>query len=77
MCSNCVVTYDGKTYRHFFNRAAEHMDIFNLTRKHLKCVKQSSVCDYLLECNCSVDLEHFDILASDRNRFRLLLKLFD
>ena len=74
MCSNCKVTYYGKTYRHFFTRAAEHMGISNLTGKRLKCVKQSAVSAHLLECNCSIDLDHFDILASDANRFRLLVK---
>ena len=74
MCSNCKVTYYGKTYRHFFTRAAEHMGISNLTGKRLKCVKQSAVSDHLLECNCSIDFDHFDILASDTNRFRLLVK---
>ena len=74
MCSNCKVTYYGKTYRHFFTRAAEHMGISNLTGKRLKCVKQSAVSDHLLECNCSIDFDHFDILASDANRFRLLIK---
>ena len=74
MCSNCKVTYYGKTYRHFFTRAAEHMDISNLTGKRLKCVKQSAVFDHLLECNCSIDFDHFDILASDANKFRLLIK---
>ena len=74
MCSNCKVTYYGKTYHHFFTRAAEHMGISNLTGKLLKCVKQSAVSDYLLECNCSIDFDHFDILASDANRFRLLIK---
>ena len=69
MCSNCKVTYYGKTYRHFFTRAAEHMGISNLTGKYLKCVKQSAVSDHLLECNCSIDFDHFDILASDANRF--------
>ena len=73
-CSNCKVTYYGKTYRHFFTRAAEHMGISNLTGKRLKCVKQSAVSDHLLECNCSIDFDHFDILASDANRFRLLIK---
>ena len=34
-CSNCNVTYYGKTYRHFFTRAAEHMGISNLTGKRL------------------------------------------
>ena len=74
MCRNCKVTYYGKTYRHFFTRAAEHMGISNLTGKRLKCVKQSAVSDHLLECNCSIDFDHFDILASDANKFRLLIK---
>ena len=50
------------------------MDISNLTGKHFKWVKQSPVFDHLLECNCSVDFDHFDILAFDTNRFRLLIK---
>ena len=74
MCSNCKVTYYGKTYRHFFTRAAEHMCISNLTGKRLKCVKQSAVSDHLLECNCPIDFDHFDILASYANKFRLLIK---
>ena len=48
MCSNCKVTYYGKTYHHFFTRAAEHMGISNLTGKRLKSVKQSAVSDPLL-----------------------------
>ena len=63
-----------KTCRHFFTRAAEHMGIPNLTGKRLKCIKQSAVSDHLFECNCSIDFDHFDILASDANRFRLLIK---
>ena len=54
MCSNCKVTYYGKTYCHFFTRAAEHMGISNLTRKHLKSARQTAVSDYLLEYNCSI-----------------------
>ena len=73
MYSNYNVTYYGKTYHHFFTRAAEHMGISNLTGKHLKCVKQSAVSDHLLECNCSIDFDHFDILASDGNKFILLV----
>ena len=74
MCSNCKVTSYGKTYRHFFTRAAKQMGISNLTGKRLKYVKQSAVSDHLLECNCSIDFDHFDILASDANRFRLFIK---
>ena len=35
-CSNCNVTYYGKTFRHFYTRVAEHMGISNLTGKRLK-----------------------------------------
>ena len=74
MCSNCKVTCYGKTYRHYFTRAAEHMGISNLTGKHLTCVKQSAASDHLLKCNCSIDFDHFDILTSNANNFRLLIK---
>ena len=72
--SNCKVIYYGRTYYHFFIRAAEHMRISNLTGKCLKSVKQSAVSDHLIECNCSIDFHHSDILASDANKFRLLIK---
>ena len=74
MFSNCKVTYYGKIYHHFFTRAAEHMDISNLTGKRSKCVKQSAVIDHLLECSCSIDFDHIDIPASDASRFRLFIK---
>ena len=50
------------------------MGISNLTGKLLKSVKQSPVSDHLIEPNCSIDFDHFDILASDANKFRLLIK---
>ena len=56
------------------SRAAEHMGIFDLPGKRLKCVKQSAVSDHLLECNSSIDFDYFDILASDANKSRLLIK---
>ena len=64
----------GKTYRHFFTRAAEHMSISNLTGKHRKSVKQPAISDHVLEWNCSIDFDHFHILASDANKFSLLIK---
>ena len=73
-CSNCNVTYYGKTYQHFFTRAAEHMGISNLTEKRVKNVKQSAVSDHLLQCDCSINFDNFDILASETNNFRLLIK---
>ena len=48
-CSNCSVTYYGKTYRHFFTRAAEHMGISNSTEKRVRNVKQSAVSDHSLQ----------------------------
>ena len=74
MCRNCNVTYYGKTYRHFFTSAAEHIGISNLTGKRPKCVKQSVVSDHLLECNCSIVFGHFDIPASDTSKFRFFIK---
>ena len=74
LCSSCNATYYGKTYRHFFTRAAEHMGISNLTGKRAKNVKESAVSDHLLQCHCTIDFDHFDILASDTNNFRLLIK---
>ena len=50
------------------------MGISNLIGKRLKSVKQSAISDKLLECNCSIDFNHFDILASDANKFRLFIK---
>ena len=72
--SNCKVTHCNKAYRHVFTRAAEHISISNLTGKRLTCVKQSAVSDHRLERNCSIDFDHFDILSSDANKFRLLIK---
>ena len=45
-CSNCKITYYGKTFHHFYTRAAKHMGISNLTRKSLKNFKQSAVSDH-------------------------------
>ena len=73
-CNNCNVTYYGKTYRHFFTRAAEHMGISFLTEKRVKNVRQSAVSDHLLQCDCSINFDNFDILASETNSFRLLIK---
>ena len=46
----------------------------SIIRKCLKCVKQSTVSDHLLEYNCSIDFDHFDNLAFDAKKFRLLIK---
>ena len=42
--------------------------------KRVKNVKESAVSDHLLQCDCTVDFDHFDILALDTDKFRLLIK---
>ena len=73
-CSKCNVTYYGKTYRHFFTIAAEHMGISNLTEKRVKNMKESAVSDHRLQCDCVISFDDFDVLASDTNNFGLLIK---
>ena len=73
-CSNCKVAYYGKTFRHFYARAGEHMGISNHTGKRLKNVMQSAISDYLLLCNCAINFDDFDILAAESNKFKLLLR---
>ena len=36
--------------------------------------QKSAVPDHLLEFNCSIDFDHFDILASGAKKFRFLIK---
>ena len=74
MFSNCKVTYYGKTFQHFYARAAEHMGISHLTGKRLKNVKQSAISDYLLQCNCAINFDGFRILDTVPNKFKLLLR---
>ena len=50
------------------------MGISNLTSKRVKNVKESVVFDHLLQCNCAIDFDHFNVLASDTNSFRLLIE---
>ena len=52
----------------------QRYELSNLTGKLTKNIKQSAVSDHILECNCSIGLDHFGILAPDRNNFRLLIK---
>ena len=54
-------------------RKRSALGISDLTRKHLKSVKQLAISYHPLECNCSIDFDHFDILPSDANKLRLLI----
>ena len=73
-CSNSKVTYYGKTFCHFYTRAAEHMGISNLTGKCLKSVKQAAISDHLLQYNCTINFNDCSMLATDCNQFKLHLR---
>ena len=50
------------------------MGISNLTEKRLKSIKQSAISDHLLQCNCTINFDNFDILAAESNKLKLLLR---
>ena len=50
------------------------MGISNLTGKRLKTVMQSAIPDHLMQCNCTINFDDFDILATESNKFKLLLR---
>ena len=50
------------------------MGVSNLTGKQLKNIKDSAVLDHLLQCNCTIHFDHFDILATDVSKVNLLVK---
>ena len=37
-------------------------------------MKESAVSDHRLQCDCVISFDDFDVLASDTNNFRLLIK---
>ena len=37
-------------------------------------MKDSAVSDHLLQCNCTIDFDHFDVLATEVSKFSLLVK---
>ena len=41
----------------------------------LKKVKQCTVSDHLLQCNCAINFDDFDMLVADSNNIKLLLKV--
>ena len=73
-CRNCNVTYYGKTYCHFFSRAVKHMGASSPTGKELKNIKDWAVSDHLLQCNCTINFDHFDVLPTDVCKLNLLVK---
>ena len=74
-CSNCNVTYYGKTYPTFFYQSSRtYANFSNLTEKRVKNMKESAASDHRLQCDCIISFHNFYILAPDTNNFRLLIK---
>ena len=72
-CSNCNVTYFGKTEAHLNIRSSEHIRISRLPGKRVEC-NPSDVSDHLLLHNHDNGFNDFTILCQDHNGFILLLK---
>ena len=52
----------------------EHMAVSDLTEKRFKNIENSAVSDHLLQCNCTIDFDHFDIFDTGVRRFNLLVE---
>ena len=63
-----------KTFQHFFTIASEHIGTSNLTGKRVKNAKELAISDHLLQCDSPITFNDFDILASNSNKFKLLIK---
>ena len=50
------------------------MGVSNLTGKLLKNIKYVAVSDHLLQCICTIDFDHFDILTTHVSKFNFLVK---
>ena len=50
------------------------MGFSNLTGRRLKNMKDSAVLDHLLQCNCTTNFDHFDVLPTVFSKFNLLVK---
>ena len=75
-CSDCNVTYIGKTKRHYQVRLSEHLGISKLTNRPLKYSKQTTtaVRDHLHCCNHNNTPDSFKIIGSARNDYHLKIK---
>ena len=72
-CGGCNATYYGKTERHFKVRTCEHLGILELTGYRVKGDDDSAIKEHLLFYNHSPDFEHFSILTTSNNEFKVTL----
>ena len=73
-CSNCIVTYYGKTERHLKFRDGEHISTSPLTGKRVNNNKKSSVKDYCLLSGHVCSFEDFTVLNYESHTFKRLIK---
>ena len=75
-CSDCNVTYIGKTSRHYQIRYSEHLGISKVTNLPLKYNVKSStaVRDHTHKCNHKSSIDCFKLIGSARNDYHLKIK---
>ena len=75
-CSDCNITYIGKTCRHFQVRFSEHLGISKTTNLPLKYNKKSStaVRDHIHFCEHHNTVDCFKIIGSAKNDYHLKIK---
>ena len=73
MCSCCNATHYGKTKRHLFVRASEHLGITPLTKKRVKNPKKSAIIHHFLLEGHNATYDDFSILTTESNEFELHL----
>ena len=75
-CSDCNVTYIGKTSRHYQVRFSEHLGISKVTNRPLKYSKNTStaVRDHTQCCDHKNTPDSFKIIGSAKNDYHLKIK---
>ena len=73
-CSNCNITYYGKTERHLKVRAGDHISMSPLTEKKVINNKKSSVKDHCLSSGHMCSFDDFTVLNYESHKFKRLIK---
>lgn len=73
-CSNCKVIYYGKTLLSFFFKSIGIHWNFESNWRRFKDTKELAISDYLLQYDCPITFDNFDILTSNFNKFKLTNK---
>ena len=73
-CGRCNSSYFGNTERHLKVRSSEYIGISPLTFKKTEPSKESSIRDYLLQCDNNPSFDEFTILAHGNKKYLLGIK---